>query len=249
MIAARRAAFEPAGRCDESLFSCGEERDLYRRLIAAGHGIEHAPDIEVLHKVSPAGRVRWQGGRYDRTVRNALCTNRKVGTPLPQFPPGAAAFLATGARHGLLPDTLRALRGATRRAWRRPSGARRRNGASGTGSTSGLGGEGGAEREAGAESSAHPGEDGAIPGLGKAGEVPDRRGVPPERRGSAAAMNSVWQFQSGESRPRGWPSAAAAAFSALWSCQRQRSECNMRNSRAAADSAPSPNGPRGGRPR
>ncbi len=110
--AIRRAAFEAAGGYDARLFFCQEELDLCYRMLNLGYRIEYRPDVKVRHKVSPDHRVAWDRGRYFFTVRNALYTSYKFGTPLPRLGLGAAAFLARGAMNGVGVSAMRGLSAA-----------------------------------------------------------------------------------------------------------------------------------------
>jgi GT2 family glycosyltransferase len=110
--AIRRAAFEAVGGYDDDFFFAGEEIDLGLRLINAGYRIKYDPAIQVLHKLSPEGRIGWRSGRFYYTVRNELYTLYKSGAPAWRIARRAAARLLTAARHGLMREWLRALRDA-----------------------------------------------------------------------------------------------------------------------------------------
>jgi GT2 family glycosyltransferase len=99
--AIRRMAFEAAGGYDARLFFCQEELDLSYRMLNLGYRIEYFPDVKVRHKISPSHRVAWDRGRYFFTVRNALYSSYKFGTPLSRLGLGAAAFLARGVVNGV----------------------------------------------------------------------------------------------------------------------------------------------------
>lgn len=107
--AIRRAAFRAAGGYDARLFFCQEELDLSYRMLNLGYRIEYFPDVKVRHKVSPDHRVAWERGRYFFTVRNALYTSYKYGTPFSRLGLGAAAFLARGVVNGVGLSALRGL--------------------------------------------------------------------------------------------------------------------------------------------
>lgn len=107
--AIRRAAFEAAGGYDARLFFCQEELDLSYRMLNLGYRIEYFPDAKVRHKISPDHRVAWDHGRYFFTVRNALYTSYKFGTPLGRLGLGAAAFLARGMVNGVGVSAARGL--------------------------------------------------------------------------------------------------------------------------------------------
>lgn len=112
--AIRRSAFEAAGGYDARLFFCSEEIDLCYRMLNLGGRIEYFPDVTVLHKVSPDHRVFWERGRYYYTVRNALYTGYKFGTPLPRLAVGALAFLVRGAYNRIPGSALRGLAAGVR---------------------------------------------------------------------------------------------------------------------------------------
>lgn len=107
--AIRRAAFEAAGCYDARLFFCQEELDLSYRMLNLGYRIEYFPDVKVRHKISPSHRVAWDQGRYFFTVRNALYSSYKFGTPLSHLGLGAAAFLARGVVNGVGGAAVRGL--------------------------------------------------------------------------------------------------------------------------------------------
>jgi GT2 family glycosyltransferase len=107
--AIRRAVFEAAGGYDTRLFFCQEELDLCYRMLNLGYRIEYFPDVKIRHKISPDHRVAWERGRYFFTVRNALYSSYKFGTPLPRLGLGAAAFLARGVFNGVGGAALRGL--------------------------------------------------------------------------------------------------------------------------------------------
>lgn len=107
--AIRRMAFEAAGGYDAHLFFCQEELDLSYRMLNLGYRIEYFPDVKVRHKISPSHRVAWDRGRYFFTVRNALYSSYKFGTPLSRLGLGAAAFLARGMVNGVGVAAVRGL--------------------------------------------------------------------------------------------------------------------------------------------
>jgi GT2 family glycosyltransferase len=94
--AIRRSIFEAVGGYDDRLFFCLEEVDLCYRMINLGYRIEYCPTVTVLHKISPKHRINWDTGRYFYTVRNALYSSYKFGTPTSQLLASAFAFLARG---------------------------------------------------------------------------------------------------------------------------------------------------------
>ena len=112
--AIRRMAFEAAGGYDARLFFCQEELDLSYRMLNLGYRIEYFPDVKVRHKISPSHRVAWDQGRYFFTVRNALYSSYKFGTPLSRLGLGAAAFLARGLANGVGVAAARGLYAAIR---------------------------------------------------------------------------------------------------------------------------------------
>lgn len=112
--AIRRMAFEAAGGYDARLFFCQEELDLSYRMLNLGYRIEYFPDVKVRHKISPSHRVAWDRGRYFFTVRNALYSSYKFGTPLSRLGLGAAAFLARGVANGVGVAAARGLCAAIR---------------------------------------------------------------------------------------------------------------------------------------
>jgi len=107
--AIRRMAFEAAGGYDARLFFCQEELDLSYRMLNLGYRIEYFPDVKVRHKISPGHRIAWDRGRYFFTVRNALYSSYKFGTPLSRLGLGAAAFLARGVVNGVGVAAVRGL--------------------------------------------------------------------------------------------------------------------------------------------
>jgi GT2 family glycosyltransferase len=107
--AIRREAFIAAGEYDETLFFGGEERDLSYRMLNLGYHIKYVPELAVLHRVDPEGRVRWNEGRYYYLVRNGLYTDYKFGMPLWRLARAAAASVVKGAYNGLLAQALRAV--------------------------------------------------------------------------------------------------------------------------------------------
>jgi GT2 family glycosyltransferase len=107
--AIRRAAFQAAGGYDARLFFCLEEVDLSYRMLNLGYRIEYLPDVKVRHKIAVDHRVKWSGGRYFFTVRNALYTSYKFGTPLSRLGLGAAAFVARGVVNGVGISAIRGL--------------------------------------------------------------------------------------------------------------------------------------------
>lgn len=112
--ALRRAAFEAAGGYDGCLFFAWEELDLSFRMLNLGYGIKYVPDVVVLHKVSPEGRIRWDSGRFYYTVRNRLYIHWKYRAPLWRVLRSASGFLVKGAYNGATGQALRAMLDAYR---------------------------------------------------------------------------------------------------------------------------------------
>jgi GT2 family glycosyltransferase len=112
--AIRREVFEAVGGYDPALFFCGEEIDLCYRMLNTGARIEYFADAEILHKVSPEHRVRWDQGRFFHTVRNALYTMYKFGMPTSRLLTAAASFTAKGAANGLPLEAARGILAALR---------------------------------------------------------------------------------------------------------------------------------------
>jgi GT2 family glycosyltransferase len=107
--AIRRSVFEAVGAYDETLMFCGEELDVCYRMINTGMRIVYLPSLAILHKVSREHRVFWDRGRYYQSVRNAIYTLYKFGTPFPRLVVAVFAFYLRGVRNGI---GLEALRGA-----------------------------------------------------------------------------------------------------------------------------------------
>lgn len=107
--AIRRSVFEAVGAYDGALMFCGEELDVCYRMINTGMRIVYLPSLAVLHKVSREHRVFWDRGRYFQTVRNAIYTLYKFGTPFPRLLVAVFAFYLRGVRNGI---GIEALRGA-----------------------------------------------------------------------------------------------------------------------------------------
>jgi len=112
--AVRRAAFDASGGYDDDLFFAWEELDLSYRILNAGYKIKYAPDVVVLHKISPECRIEWREGRYYYTVRNRLYIHWKYGATFWRFARSATGFLMKGAYNGLLGQTLSGLIDAIR---------------------------------------------------------------------------------------------------------------------------------------
>jgi GT2 family glycosyltransferase len=105
--AIRRTTFEAVGGYDDRLMFCGEELDVCYRMINTGQRIMYLPSVGVLHKVAREHRVFWEGGRYFQTVRNAIYTLYKFGTPWPRLTLAAGAFYLRGLRNGIGVDAAR----------------------------------------------------------------------------------------------------------------------------------------------
>lgn len=99
--AIRRTTFEAVGGYDERLMFCGEELDVCYRMINTGQRIEYLPSVAVLHKVAREHRVFWERGRYYQSVRNAIYSLYKFGTPWPRLALAAGAFYLRGVRNGI----------------------------------------------------------------------------------------------------------------------------------------------------
>ncbi len=112
--AIRRAAWDAAGGYDAALFFCWEEFDLARRAIIAGWRVRYRGDLVIRHKGSGERRVAWSDARWFQHVRNRLYLGRKYGDSWPALAPRMAAYLAKGARNGLLSQTLAAIAAAVR---------------------------------------------------------------------------------------------------------------------------------------
>ena len=125
--ALRRAAFEAVGGYDDSLFFCLEELDVAYRLINRGYRILYAPEVAVLHKVSPEHRVNWSGNRYYYLVRNRLYIEYKYGAAIPRLMAAAAAYVLKGLYNGVGGQAARAVRDAVGmcRRYHRAQGGRR----------------------------------------------------------------------------------------------------------------------------
>jgi GT2 family glycosyltransferase len=105
----RRSTFEAVGGYDERLMFCGEELDLCYRMINTGQRIVYLPSLAVLHKVARDHRVFWEHGRYYQSVRNALYSAYKFGTPWPRLAVAAGAFYLRGLRNGIGREAFRGL--------------------------------------------------------------------------------------------------------------------------------------------
>jgi GT2 family glycosyltransferase len=105
--AIRRSTFEAVGGYDDRLMFCGEELDVCYRMINTGQRIKYLPSVAVLHKVAREHRVFWERGRYFQTVRNAIYTLYKFGTPWPRLTLAAGAFYLRGARNGIGAEAAR----------------------------------------------------------------------------------------------------------------------------------------------
>ena len=132
----RRTAFEAAGRYDERLFFCGEERDIAWRMIGLGYRLRLERDLTVVHRSVATSKLRWSGARFYYLARNTLYINHKFGAGTWGFVRGAAGFMLRGVRHRLIYATLRgiahaawmslafSLRGANKRAYHLSAQAR-----------------------------------------------------------------------------------------------------------------------------
>lgn len=80
--AIRREVFEACGYYPEDYFYGGEELDLSFRVIGHGYQICYTPDIKVLHKQAPSGRME-NDKKWVMTYRNRLLTAYRY---LPFFP-------------------------------------------------------------------------------------------------------------------------------------------------------------------
>ena len=124
--ALRRAAFEAVGGYDDSLFFYWEELDIAYRLINRGYRILYAPEVAVLHKVSPEHRVNWSGSRYYYLVRNRLYIEYKYGAAIARLAAAAAAYVLKGLYNGVGGSAINGVRDATGmcRRYRRAQGGR-----------------------------------------------------------------------------------------------------------------------------
>jgi len=107
--AIRRSTFEAVGGYDERLMFCGEELDVCYRMINTGQRIVYMPSLAVLHKVAREHRVFWEQGRYFQSVRNALYSLYKFGTPWPRLALAAGAFYLRGVRNGIGSEAIRGM--------------------------------------------------------------------------------------------------------------------------------------------
>lgn len=110
--ALRRSAFEAVGCYDDSLFFYWEEMDICYRLINRGYRILYAPEVVILHKVSPEHRVNWASGRFYYLVRNRLYIEYKYGTPVPRILALAAGYVLKGIYNGVGAQAQRGAREA-----------------------------------------------------------------------------------------------------------------------------------------
>jgi GT2 family glycosyltransferase len=106
-----RACWDELGGYDASLFFTWEEYEFSLRAIEAGWRIEHHGDLAVIHGVSPEARVEWSGARWRQFTRNRLLIARDWKGAWGMLP-RALAYLAKGARHGRLSETIRAINDA-----------------------------------------------------------------------------------------------------------------------------------------
>ncbi|MET0391222.1 MAG: glycosyltransferase [Polyangiales bacterium] len=107
--AIRRTTFEAVGGYDDRLMFCGEELDVCYRMINTGQRIVYLPSVSVLHKVAREHRVFWDRGRYFQTVRNAIYSLYKFGTPAPRLALAAGAFYLRGLRNGIGGEAVRGM--------------------------------------------------------------------------------------------------------------------------------------------
>jgi len=105
----RRSTFEAVGGYDDNLVFCGEELDVCYRMINTGLRIKYLPELAVRHKVTREHRVFWERGRYYQTVRNALYSLYKFGTPWPRLFVAAGAFWLRGINNGVGREAARAV--------------------------------------------------------------------------------------------------------------------------------------------
>jgi GT2 family glycosyltransferase len=112
--AIRRSAFEESGAYDDRLFFCWEESDLSERLLRCGYSIVYDPRVEVLHKISPEGRVDWSGHRYYYFARNAVYVHYKRTRSISGTVAVAAGYLAKGMYNGLSAQVIPGLYAAAR---------------------------------------------------------------------------------------------------------------------------------------
>ncbi len=119
--AIRRQAWETVGGYDPSLFFCWEEYDFCLRAITKGWKISYHGDLVVHHKVAPEWRFSWNGTRWFYFVRNRLYIAKKSREPLPSIVLRTMAYMAKGARNGILGQTLRAIPAAWKMGRNAPS--------------------------------------------------------------------------------------------------------------------------------
>jgi GT2 family glycosyltransferase len=112
--AIRRSAFEKSGAYDDSLFFCWEEPDLSERMLRCGYSIVYDPQVEVLHKISPEGRVDWSGDRYYYFARNAIYVHFKRTRSVRSTVGVAAGYLVKGLYNGLPMQAIPGLFAAAR---------------------------------------------------------------------------------------------------------------------------------------
>lgn len=99
--AIRREAFERAKGYDDDLFFYWEETDFSYKVINLGYTLYYEPEICVLHKVSPEGRVKWEGKRFYYLVRNAIYINIKYKSHLTKIMMLCIGYMAKGIYNGL----------------------------------------------------------------------------------------------------------------------------------------------------
>lgn len=107
--AIRRTAWAAAGGYDPALFFCWEEYDFCLRAIAQGWRVRYRGDLVIRHKVAAEQRQVWSDRRWFHFVRNRLYIERKHAASWPALAPRIGGYLVKGARHGLVPATLRAI--------------------------------------------------------------------------------------------------------------------------------------------
>lgn len=115
--AIRRDTFDQVGGYDDSLFFCEEELDLSWKMIGAGYEILYDPSIVVRHKVSPEGRVRWDGTRVYYQTRNSVLIHHRHLRQLPTTLTVAGGWLAKAAYNREVGQAWRGIRDAAR-MWR-----------------------------------------------------------------------------------------------------------------------------------
>jgi GT2 family glycosyltransferase len=100
--AIRRETFEQVRGYDDALFFYWEEVDFAYRAINSGYELIYAPEISVLHKVSPEARVRWENKRFYYHVRNGIYINLKYNQNIWKALILAIGYTVKGTYNGLL---------------------------------------------------------------------------------------------------------------------------------------------------